>query len=53
MLVWYEVHGDMAEAIRRELAIKHWLRAWKVKLIEDLNPDWCDLSDGWYDGSCV
>ena len=47
-LVWYELHGDMAEAVRRERAIKHWSRAWKLALIERGNPDWRDLSDGWF-----
>jgi putative endonuclease len=50
-LVWYERHGNIAEAIGRERLIKHWLRAWKLKLIEDSNPEWRDLSDGWYDAS--
>ncbi len=40
MLVWYEQHDLMTEAIRRELAIKHWLRAWKVSLVEERNPHW-------------
>ncbi len=48
-LVWYERHTFMTEAIRRERAIKKWLRKWKLALIEDLNPDWRDLSEGWYD----
>ena len=43
MLVWYEPHEVMGEAIRRELAIKHWLRTWKLELIERMNPDWIDL----------
>lgn len=47
-LVWFEVHAEMGEAIRRERAIKHWPRAWKLALIEALNPEWRDLSDGWY-----
>ncbi len=50
-LVWFEVHGDMAEAVRRERLIKHWLRAWKIKLIEDVNPEWRDLSEDWYEVS--
>jgi len=25
--------------------MKRWRRAWKLKLIEDLNPDWRDLTD--------
>jgi putative endonuclease len=44
-LVWYEVHRTMEEAIRREKRLKEWKRAWKVKLIERLNPGWLDLFD--------
>jgi putative endonuclease len=44
-LVWYEVHETMESAILREKAIKEWQRAWKLKLIEDFNPDWKDLYD--------
>jgi len=43
MLVYYEVHADMAEAIRREKRLKKWNRAWKIELIERENPQWCDL----------
>ena len=42
-LVWSEPHELMTEAIRRERAIKHWNRAWKMQLIEQANPDWRDL----------
>ena len=42
-LVWYELHATMESAIRREKAIKNWKRAWKVKVIEELNPEWRDL----------
>lgn len=42
-LVWYEPHGSMESAIRREKAIKEWKRSWKMKLIEETNPDWPDL----------
>ena len=42
-LVWYEVHDDIRSAIQRERTMKHWPRAWKVRLIHALNPDWCDL----------
>ena len=42
-LVYYELHGDMYEAIRREKAIKEWKRDWKIRLIESRNPDWVDL----------
>jgi putative endonuclease len=42
-LVWYELHETMESAIRREKAIKEWKRAWKLELIEKMNPDWEDL----------
>ena len=42
-LVWYEVNETMESAIQREKAIKEWQRAWKLKLIEEFNPDWKDL----------
>jgi len=44
-LVWYEVHETMESAIQREKALKEWQRAWKLKLIEEFNPDWKDLYD--------
>ncbi len=44
-LVWYEVHETMESAIQREKAIKEWQRAWKLRLIEESNPDWKDLYD--------
>ena len=43
MLVWYEHHDDLQDARRRELQIKEWRRAWKLELIETLNPEWDDL----------
>ena len=42
-LVWYEIHDTMGSAIQREKAIKNWNRAWKMKMIEELNPRWRDL----------
>ena len=42
-LVWYESHETMESAITREKAIKGWKRAWKIRLIEESNPQWCDL----------
>lgn len=42
-LVWYEECGTMDSAIAREKAIKEWKRAWKIRLIEDRNPEWKDL----------
>ena len=42
-LVYYEMHETMAGAIRREKQLKKWNRAWKVRLVEQLNPEWSDL----------
>jgi len=44
-LVYYELHHTMPEAIRREKQIKEWQRAWKIRLIESMNPEWVDLLD--------
>jgi putative endonuclease len=44
-LVWLEVHGDINEAILREKRIKKWNRSWKLRLIEEMNPDWLDLTE--------
>lgn len=43
-LVWFESHSDPREATRREKRIKKWPRAWKLRVIEELNPEWRDLS---------
>jgi putative endonuclease len=42
-LVWYELHDTMEAAIQREKAIKNWKREWKMKVIEEMNPEWRDL----------
>ena len=42
-LVYYEVHNDIREAIIREKQIKKWNRKWKLRLIEEMNPNWRDL----------
>jgi len=42
-LVYYEVHNNPSSAIIREKRIKKWRRAWKIKLIESMNPEWQDL----------
>ena len=44
-LVYYEMHNLMPDAIRREKQIKEWQRAWKIRLIESMNPEWIDLFD--------
>ena len=45
MLVWFEQHATMEEAILREKRIKKWNRDWKLQLIESANPDWRDLAE--------
>jgi len=42
-LVFYELHSEMAQAITREKQLKKWNRDWKLRLIEETNPDWRDL----------
>ncbi|MGH9893744.1 MAG: GIY-YIG nuclease family protein [bacterium] len=42
-LVYFELHGDMYQAIQREKQIKKWNRAWKIELIEKTNLQWRDL----------
>jgi putative endonuclease len=44
-LVWYEIHTDVWQAIRREKQLKKWNRRWKLNLIEKHNPQWLDLVD--------
>ena len=44
-LVYAERHEDILSAIQREKNIKGWPRAWKVRLIRGINPDWEDLYD--------
>jgi putative endonuclease len=42
-LVWFDEFADIHDAILREKHIKKWRRAWKIELIEKMNPDWSDL----------
>ena len=44
-LVYFELDAEMYEAIQREKRLKKWNRAWKIRLIEEMNPEWKDLSD--------
>ena len=58
-LVYYEDSIDVRLVIQREKQLKWWKRSWKIKLIEDFNPNWRDLYyeiggtddlfDGYYD----
>lgn len=42
-LVYTEEFSDIREAIERETCLKRWKRAWKIRLIEEQNPQWIDL----------
>ncbi len=44
-LVFFEIYNDVSEAITREKRLKKWNRHWKIKLIEEMNPEWNDLYD--------
>ena len=44
-LVWYELHETMEAAILQEKRLREWRRAWKLRLIQGINPEWEDLYD--------
>lgn len=46
-LVYIEGFDSSVEASTREKRFKKWNRAWKINLIEEMNPSWSDLSDNW------
>jgi putative endonuclease len=43
LLVWYQAFDDLDAARHRELQMKEWKRAWKLRVIEEMNPQWRDL----------
>ena len=45
LLVYFEAFDSILEARAREHSMKRWRRAWKIKLIEEFNPAWADLTD--------
>lgn len=47
-LVYFERFADIRDAIAREKQLKRWRRGKKIGLIEQENPKWKDLSEGWY-----
>jgi putative endonuclease len=50
-LMYFEVFGDVRDAIAREKKIKAWTRAKRIALIETVNPHWRDLSADWHTDS--
>ena len=52
-LVWFTAFDDLQEARRRELQMKEWNRAWKIRLIEEQNLDWKDLYPSLFQPGCA
>ena len=52
-LVWFEPYELIVDAIAREKQIKKWRRAWKLALIEAINPQRLDLAEPWFTDSLV
>ncbi len=48
-LVYFEETHDVRAAIAREKEIKKWRREKKNNLVVPVNPEWKDLSDGWFE----
>jgi putative endonuclease len=46
-LVYFEAYSSVREAREREQVLKRWRRAWKLKLIDEFNPEWRDLCNEW------
>ena len=44
-LVYFESYSNFNQAIEREKQLKEWNRAWKISLIESMNPQWKDLTE--------
>ncbi len=49
LLVWYERHDNIVEAISREKELKKWRRSWKLFLVESFNAEWADLYETCYE----
>ena len=47
-LVWFEMTHDVTAAIEREKQLKKWRRDKKNLLVAAMNPEWKDLSEGWF-----
>lgn len=45
ILVYAETQASYYSAKLREKQLKEWHRQWKIRLIEEINPDWKDLSE--------
>lgn len=47
LLVYFERYEQVIDAISREKKLKRWRRAWKLALIEQMNPTWRDFYETW------
>ena len=52
-LLYFETFKEVTNAIAREKQLKGWRREKKIALIRSMNPQWQDLSKGWYDKPAV
>jgi putative endonuclease len=52
-LVYFEEFSDAEEAIKREKQLKKYKTTWKANLVNQMNPEWRDLSEGWYDSKSI
>ena len=43
-MVYIEKFDRITDAMAREKQLKHWNRAWKIRIIEEMNPEWNDIS---------
>ncbi|WP_456461659.1 GIY-YIG nuclease family protein [Lutibacter sp.] len=48
-LMYFEAFQNINEAIKREKNLKKWKRDWKIRLIEEENKKWVNLSQDWFD----
>jgi putative endonuclease len=48
-LVYFEECESVQAMVARERSLKGWHRQWKLNLIEKDNPNWNDLSEGWFE----
>ena len=46
---YFEIFEDVEAAIQREKLLKTWKRAWKIRLIEESNPNWDNSTSVWFD----
>ncbi|MCW3083796.1 MAG: excinuclease subunit [Bacteroidetes bacterium] len=46
-LIFYEIHNQIEQAIKREKQIKEWKREWKLGLIQESNPKMLNLAEDW------